>query len=109
MFAKTDMIHLAQEGTPIPDILLGLADALVRNYVATLIKGDHPVPLISLQGGVMSNDAVVRAFRHALGFRPNEVIVPQYFKVLGALGCAELASYRSRTQNISLSHLKKSG
>ncbi len=40
VFAKTDMIHQAQEGTPIPDILLGLAFALARNYVATLIRGE---------------------------------------------------------------------
>jgi hypothetical protein len=51
------MIHQAQEGTPISDILLGLAVALVRNYASTLIKGDTPAPLVSLQGGVMSNQA----------------------------------------------------
>jgi activator of 2-hydroxyglutaryl-CoA dehydratase len=39
VFAKTDMTHQAQEGTPISDILLGLAVALVRNYASTLIKG----------------------------------------------------------------------
>ncbi len=42
VFAKTDMIHQAQEGTPVPDILLGLAFALVRNYIATLIRGRVP-------------------------------------------------------------------
>src|SRR4030042_313531 len=36
VFAKTDMIHQAQEGAPIPDILLGLAFGLARNYISTL-------------------------------------------------------------------------
>ena len=66
VFAKTDMIHQAQEGTPVPDILLGLAFALARNYVATLVRGEPFVPLVSFQGGVMSNQAVVHAFRQIL-------------------------------------------
>ncbi len=70
------MIHQAQEGTPISDILLGLAVALVRNYASTLIKGDTPAPLVSLQGGVMSNQAVVHAFREALQLRPEQIVVP---------------------------------
>jgi predicted CoA-substrate-specific enzyme activase len=91
VFAKTDMIHQAQEGTSIPDILLGLAFALVRNYIATLVKGEQLGPLVSLQGGVMSNPAVVHAFRKLLNLGDNEVIIPPHFKVLGALGSAVLA------------------
>ena len=106
VFAKTDMIHQAQEGTPIPDILLGLAVALVRNYVSTLIKGDTPWPLVSLQGGVMSNQAVVHAFREALQLGPGEIVVPPHFKVLGALGCAELASRRPLRLRLTLGHMK---
>ncbi len=91
VFAKTDMIHQAQEGTPLPDILLGLAFALGRNYIATLVKGESIDPLVSLQGGVMSNPAVVHAFRKLLGLADEHVIIPPHFKVLGALGSAVLA------------------
>ncbi len=91
VFAKTDMIHKAAEGTPLPDILFGTAFALARNYLGTLIRGDALVPLVSLQGGVMANGAVVAAFREMLGLAEDEVIIPPHFKVLGALGCAVLA------------------
>ncbi|MEJ2716518.1 MAG: acyl-CoA dehydratase activase [Deltaproteobacteria bacterium] len=92
VFAKTDMIHKAQEGTPLPDILLGLAFALARNYIATLIKGDSIAPVVSLQGGVMSNQAVVHAFKNLLELDDTEIVTPPHFTVLGALGCAALAS-----------------
>ncbi|MDH3222244.1 MAG: ATPase, partial [Gemmatimonadota bacterium] len=32
VFAKSDMIHLQQQGTPLPDILAGLCLALARNF-----------------------------------------------------------------------------
>ncbi|MCX5874184.1 MAG: acyl-CoA dehydratase activase [Deltaproteobacteria bacterium] len=106
VFAKTDMIHQAQEGTPLPDILLGLAFALVRNYTATLIKGDSPEAVLSLQGGVMSNQAVVHAFREELQLEPEQIVIPPHFKVLGALGCAEFAARRASTRVLSLGQLK---
>ncbi len=105
VFAKTDMIHQAQEGTPLPDILLGLAFALVRNYIATLVKGEPIRSLVSLQGGVMSNPAVVHAFRQLLGLPDDHVIIPTYFKVLGALGSAVLAKRPAEGSIGSLSDL----
>jgi predicted CoA-substrate-specific enzyme activase len=106
VFAKSDMIHQAQEGTPLPDILLGLAVALVRNYVATLIKGDSPEPVVALQGGVMSNQAVVHAFREALHLPAEQLVVPPHFKVLGALGCAQLAKRRELIHALTLGRLR---
>lgn len=107
VFAKTDMIHHAQEGTPLPDILMGLAYALARNYVASLIKGDSLEPPVSLQGGVMSNEAVVRALRESLGLQPEEIVVPPMHTVLGALGCAVLAASDHGSSSFSLSELRK--
>ncbi|WP_169316365.1 acyl-CoA dehydratase activase [Desulfomonile tiedjei] len=107
VFAKTDMIHHAQEGTPLPDILMGLAYALARNYMASLIKGEHLEPPVSLQGGVMSNEAVVRALRESLGLQPEEIIVPPMHTVLGALGCAVLAARDHGSLSTSLSGLCK--
>ncbi|MBI5248670.1 MAG: hypothetical protein HY912_04180 [Desulfomonile tiedjei] len=106
VFAKTDMIHQAQDGTPLPDILLGLAFALARNYIATLVKGDSLEPLISLQGGVMSNQAVVLAFRKSLGLADKEIIIPSLHTVLGALGCAVLAAQNAALPNLSLASLR---
>jgi len=36
VFAKSDMIHLQQEGTPTEDILAGLCHALARNFISNL-------------------------------------------------------------------------
>lgn len=107
VFAKSDMIHQAQEGTPLPDILLGLAFALVRNYIATLMKGDPLEPMVSLQGGVMSNQAVVQAFRESLGLAADRITIPPLYTVLGALGCAVLASQGAGVPGLSLAALKK--
>jgi predicted CoA-substrate-specific enzyme activase len=107
VFAKTDMIHQAQEGTPVPDILLGLAFALARNYVATLVRGEPFVPLVSLQGGVMSNQAVVHAFRQILGLKQDEIILPPHYSVLGAVGCAVLARREEHARGLTLLHARQ--
>ncbi len=107
VFAKTDMIHQAQEGTPLSDILLGLAFALARNFVATLIRGEDLKPPVSLQGGVMLNRAVVHAFRRVLGLAEDQVIIPPHFTVLGALGCAVLSRRKRFDSPVSLTELKE--
>jgi predicted CoA-substrate-specific enzyme activase len=106
VFAKTDMIHQAQEGTPIPDILMGLALALVRNYIATLIRGESLDPPVALQGGVMHNQAVVRAFQQLLGLPCESLIIPPHFEVLGAMGCAVAAQRGEPAQGLSLRGLR---
>ncbi len=106
VFAKSDMIHRAQEGTPLHDILLGLAFGLVRNYMATLVRGENLKPVISLQGGVMKNQAVTYAFRKFLGLEPDKIVVPRMFDVLGAYGCAVLAGSDRSGQSRSLARLK---
>ncbi|MGO9119070.1 MAG: acyl-CoA dehydratase activase [Desulfomonilaceae bacterium] len=105
VFAKTDMIHQAQEGAPIPDILLGLAFGLVRNYISTLIRGEEIVSVVALQGGVMNNQAVVKAFRVLLHLDEKEIIIPPYFDVLGAVGAALLAA-RTKYSSTTLAKLK---
>lgn len=109
VFAKTDMIHQAQEGTPLKDILLGLAFALVRNYLASLVKGDSIAPIVSLQGGVMANSAVVHAFRESLGLEPQDIVIPPYFKNLGAYGCAIIAQHRPLDGVLTLKELISRG
>ena len=107
VFAKTDMVHQAQEGARLPDILLGLAYALVRNYIATLIKGEKLGSLVSLQGGVMANTAVVHAFRKLLNLPADHVVIPPHFKVLGAVGSAVLAHRESSTRRMTLNELRE--
>jgi activator of 2-hydroxyglutaryl-CoA dehydratase len=39
VFAESDMIHKQQMGHSIPDIVAGLCEALVRNYLNNVGKG----------------------------------------------------------------------
>lgn len=88
VFAESDMIHKQQTGYPLPEIVYGLCQALVRNYLNNLLKGKEPRPPVVFQGGVAANKGIRRAFEEALGF---PVIVPPYFNVMGAIGVALLA------------------
>lgn len=88
VFAESDMIHKQQMGFPVDDILYGLCQALVRNYLNNLALGKTIEPPVVFQGGVAANAGVVRAFREALG---TGVLVPPYHGVMGALGAALLA------------------
>jgi predicted CoA-substrate-specific enzyme activase len=91
VFAKSDMIHLQQQGTPLPDILAGLCLALARNFRAVIGKGKKLVPPILFQGGVACNVAVVRAFESVLELRPGQLIVPRHHCFMAALGAAYTA------------------
>ncbi len=91
VFAKSDMIHLQQKGTPLPDILAGLCSALARNFKGVISKGKAFVPPVLFQGGVAYNQGVVRAFEGVLGLQPGELIVPAQHHIMAALGTALIA------------------
>jgi len=87
VFAESDMIHKQQVGHKVPEIVRGLCDALVRNYLNNVGKGKEIAPPVVFQGGVACNAGMKRAFENALGM---EVLVPQHNKVMGAVGVALL-------------------
>jgi predicted CoA-substrate-specific enzyme activase len=91
VFAKSDMIHLQQKGTPLPDILAGLCLALARNFRSVIGKGKSFIPPVLFQGGVAFNQGVVRAFETILELKPGELIVPEHHTVMAALGTGYLA------------------
>ncbi len=88
VFAKSDMIHLQQKGTPLADILAGLGMALARNFKSVIGKGKSFTPPIIFQGGVAYNQGVVRAFERVLGLEPGDLIIPQHHQLMAALGTA---------------------
>ncbi len=92
VFAESDMVHKQQMGYSLPDILCGLCEALVRNYLSNVGKGKAVASPAVFQGGVAANSGMRRAFEDALGF---EVIVPPHFDVMGAIGAAMLAQRRA--------------
>ncbi len=88
VFAKSDMIHLQQIATPVPDIAAGLCLALARSFKATVGKGYSFKQPVAFLGGVASNGGMVRAFEEVLGIEPGELIVPEHHATLGAYGAA---------------------
>lgn len=88
VFAESDMVHKQQVGTSIEDIVYGLSQALVRNYLNNLAKGKEPEGPFVFQGGVAANQGICKAFEEALD---QKVIVPKYHHVMGAIGAAIIA------------------
>jgi predicted CoA-substrate-specific enzyme activase len=88
VFAESDMIHKQQMGHALEDIIAGLCQALVRNYINNLLKGKEILQPILFQGGVAGNQGMVRAFEEAL---QSEILVPDHYEVMGAIGIALLA------------------
>jgi predicted CoA-substrate-specific enzyme activase len=88
VFAESDMIHKQQLGHRREDILYGLCQALVRNYLNNVGRGKQITPVVAFQGGVASNVGIRKAFEEALG---TEVAVPPNHDCMGALGAAILA------------------
>ncbi len=88
VFAESDMIHKQQAGYSTADILHGLCQALVRNYLNNVGKGKQIKGPILFQGGVAANKGMCRAFEEAL---QAEILVPPYYNVMGAVGAALLA------------------
>ncbi|MFH1231966.1 MAG: acyl-CoA dehydratase activase, partial [Planctomycetota bacterium] len=86
VFAKTDMIHLQQVGTSISDIIAGLCFAMARNFKSNIAKGIVLEKPIALQGGVAANQGMVRAFKETLGISDKDIIVPDHFALMGAIG-----------------------
>lgn len=88
VFAESDMIHKQQMGYPIEDILMGLCEALVRNYLNNVGKGKKIEAPVIFQGGVAANGGLKKAFEKVLQM---EIQVPPYHDVMGAVGAAILA------------------
>ena len=98
VFAESDMIHKQQMGHRTEDILYGLCQALVRNYLNNVGLGKEIKTPIVFQGGVAFNQAIVKALEEELA---TEVIVPPHHEIMGAIGAAllvheEMVSYNNR-------------
>ena len=86
VFAKTDMIHLQQRGTPDYDIVAGLCYAVARNFKSNIAKSKNFIKPIAFIGGVANNRGMIKAFEEILGLQDGELVIPEYFDCLGAVG-----------------------
>lgn len=98
VFAESDMIHKQQLGHNQEDIIKGLCDALVRNFLNNLGKGKELLAPIVFQGGVAANIGIKKSFEEALG---TEVLVPPHHDVMGAIGCCLMAQEHDIKKNIT--------
>ena len=87
VFAESDMIHKQQIGHTTEDIVAGLCQGLVRNFLNNVAKGKNIKPPIVFQGGVSENLGIRKAFEEALG---EKIIIPPHNTVIGAFGVALL-------------------
>ncbi len=88
VFAESDMVHKQQMGYKEEDIIAGLCEAMVRNYLNNVGKGKKILPTIFFQGGVAANSGIKKSFEKEIGY---QVVVPEYYQVMGAIGAALLA------------------
>ena len=88
VFAESDMVHKQQMGYPIDDIIYGLCQALVRNYLNNIALHKEIRPKIAFQGGVAFNKGIIRAFNETFH---TEICVPPHKELMGAIGAAMLA------------------
>jgi activator of 2-hydroxyglutaryl-CoA dehydratase/predicted nucleotide-binding protein (sugar kinase/HSP70/actin superfamily) len=90
VFAKSDMIHAQQKGYGTGEVLKGLCEAVARNFKSNIVKGKKIVPPVLFLGGVSQNAGVAQAMAAAFRLGPGELIVPELYAWMGALGAALL-------------------
>ncbi len=88
VFAESDMIAKQQFGFSKSEIIKGLCDALVRNYINNLGRGKKLEPPFVFQGGVAANKGIEAAFKNEIN---HDVIIPEHFDIMGAVGAAILS------------------
>jgi len=87
VFAETDMIHKQQIGHSVEDIVAGLCDSLVKNYLNNVCRGKEILSPIVFQGGVAANRGIQRALERELEV---SLVIPEHFDAMGAIGAAKL-------------------
>lgn len=105
IFAETDANTLVKSGVPVEEIIASLYEAVVYQNLATLTKGNTPVPEVLLLGGPNTFfGGLQQAWRHHLeklwkerrvtlpqGKQPGELIrVPADAVYFACLGCIEI-------------------
>jgi predicted CoA-substrate-specific enzyme activase len=110
VFAKSDMIHLQQQATPVCDIIAGLCLALARNLKSNLSCGRELVRPIVFTGGVAANAGVVRAMERVFEPGPGGLVVPEEHFFTGAIGAVLVTEsgsvHKSHHNTVSIESLE---
>jgi predicted CoA-substrate-specific enzyme activase len=115
IFAEADANSLLKSGVPVEEIVASLFEAVVYQNLATLTKGNTPLPEVLLLGGPNCFFAgLQQAWRHHLGLlwaergvalpegvSPETLIrVPEDALYYGGLGCVEVAAGEPATAGL---------
>lgn len=98
VFAESDLVHKTQAGYKKEDIISGLCDAVVNNYLNNVARGKKIKPPIVFQGGVSKNKGVIKAFERALN---EKIHVDEKGHLMGALGIAILSKESKLKESFS--------
>ncbi len=103
IFAETDANTLLKGGVPVEEIIASLFEAVVYQNLATLTKGNTPLPHVLLLGGPnLFFRGLQEAWRHHLakvwaergvdpgGAPEDHITVPEEALYYAALGCVEI-------------------
>jgi predicted CoA-substrate-specific enzyme activase len=89
VFAESEMVHKQQSGGKLADIVFGLCQTLVHNFLNSVAAGKEILPPVVFQGGLAFNRGMVRAFGDEL---KTQLIIPKHPELMGAIGAALLAA-----------------
>ena len=98
VFAESDMIAKQQYGFAKNDIIKGLCEGLVRNFLNNLGRGKKLKPPFIFQGGVAANKGIKAAFESELKC---DITIPEFYDVMGAVGVALIAKENYTYRNIN--------
>jgi predicted CoA-substrate-specific enzyme activase len=91
VFARTDLVHMQQQGYGLPAIAAGLARGVAQNIYDTLFHGIELLDPVVVAGGVSKNRKVLQYLQEAVG-RPLQALPDGEY--IGAIGAALIASMK---------------
>jgi len=115
IFAETDANTLVKSGVPVEEIIASLFEAVVYQNLATLTKGNTPLPMVLLLGGPnLFFKGLQEAWRYHLSHLWAErqlalaenatpetlILVPEDAQYYACLGCVEIGSGEAESVGI---------
>ncbi len=85
VYMESDLMSYLQMGGAVEDLLAGLSQAVVHNYLNRVVQDGKIGNMISFQGGPSLNKSVVAAFERIVG---KPIITLPHREVMGAIGSA---------------------
>ena len=96
VFARTDLVHMQQQGYGLPAIAAGLARGVAQNIYDTLFHSVELLGPVVVVGGVSKNRKVLQYLQEAVGCPLQPLVDGEY---IGAIGAALVAmTQQNRTE-----------